>query len=154
MLGDVLFRARRYTEAVTAFHEAQAIDPKQAEEAYLLLSYYMLGRPDLMVQICEPPSKRLFAEYRPWCLALAYHNVGRQTDAEEQLQKLPADGLLFMHAAIYAQWGEPRKAMNALATAERLHDTRLAGIRAAPLLDPIRNEPEFKALERRLNFPP
>jgi hypothetical protein len=27
-------------------------------------------------------------------------------------------------------------------------------LRVAWTLDPIRNEPEFKALERRLNFPP
>jgi hypothetical protein len=41
-----------------------------------------------------------------------------------------------------------------LATAERLRDPELAQIQNDRLLDPIRNEPEFKAIETRMNFPP
>jgi hypothetical protein len=53
-----------------------------------------------------------------------------------------------------AQWGDARAALGWLATAERTRSSALETIKIAPLLDPIRDEPAFKALEQRLNFPP
>jgi hypothetical protein len=35
----------------------------------------------------------------------------------------------------------------------RLRDTGLAILRIDPLLDPIRQEPRFQAIERQLKFP-
>ena len=40
------------------------------------------------------------------------------------------------------------------ATTEQIHDPFLAGVKVDPLLDPIRNEPQFKALLARMRFPP
>jgi len=37
--------------------------------------------------------------------------------------------------------------------AEQLHDAALVELRVDPLLDPIRTEPQFVAIEGRLNFP-
>ena len=58
------------------------------------------------------------------------------------------------YARIYAQWGDAPLAMRSLRTAERFHDPGMVELKVDPLLDPIRNQPEFKALEQRLNFPP
>jgi hypothetical protein len=41
-----------------------------------------------------------------------------------------------------------------LNTAQRLHSPGLQSLRVDWELDPIRNEPEFKAIEARMNFPP
>ena len=58
------------------------------------------------------------------------------------------------YAYVYAQWGDTRAALDWLATAERTRASALQNLKVRWFLDPIRNEPEFKALESRLNFPP
>jgi hypothetical protein len=58
------------------------------------------------------------------------------------------------YAAVYAQWGDPGAALRSLATAERLRRASLVKIKVDWMFDPIRNHPQFQALERRLNFPP
>jgi len=35
----------------------------------------------------------------------------------------------------------------------RLHDSGLAYLKADPLMDALRNEPRFQAIERELKFP-
>jgi hypothetical protein len=41
-----------------------------------------------------------------------------------------------------------------LTKAERLRDPAFQALRVDPQLDPIRNEPQFKAIETRMNLPP
>ena len=36
----------------------------------------------------------------------------------------------------------------------RVRDSGLIALRADPLLDPLRQEPRFQAIERELKFPP
>ena len=36
----------------------------------------------------------------------------------------------------------------------RVRDSGLIALKADPLLDPLRHEPRFQALERKLKFPP
>jgi hypothetical protein len=102
-------------------------------------------------QTCEQPP--------PYhgCLALVYHALGNLKAAEdeiEQIKSLHGDSGAFRYAAIYAQWGEKAKALQWLNTAEKLHDPNLVNLKASRWLDPLRNEPQFKALEARMHFPP
>jgi hypothetical protein len=48
----------------------------------------------------------------------------------------------------------PDRALQRLRKAVRLRDTALQFLKVDWRLDPIRNEPEFKAIEAQLNFPP
>jgi hypothetical protein len=95
---------------------------------------------------------------RHWCLAIVYHALGRQPEAELELQMLKARGWgearAVSFAILYAQWGERRAALDWLAIAERTHASPLANLKVTWLLDPLRGEPAFQALEKRLNFPP
>ncbi len=52
------------------------------------------------------------------------------------------------------KWGQKADAIKWLQTAYRLHDNALPGMKVDPLLDPIRDTPEYKDIERQLNFPP
>jgi len=54
---------------------------------------------------------------------------------------------------VYAQWGDTTKALEWLETAERLRTPGLEGLKTSPLLDPLRNQPRFQAIERELKFP-
>jgi hypothetical protein len=59
----------------------------------------------------------------------------------------------YQYAEIYAQWGNTVKALEWLQTAVRLRDPGLGWLKWDPLLDPLRKEPRFQAIERELKFP-
>ena len=88
---------------------------------------------------------------------MIYEKLGRHADAEAELTKLKAalgDAAAYQFATIYAQWGDRDKALVALETALRLRDPGLELLKTDPLLDPLRKEPRFQAIERELKFPP
>jgi hypothetical protein len=57
------------------------------------------------------------------------------------------------YTQIFAQWGNNTKTLAWLDTAMRSHDSGLSHLKSDPLLDPLRNEPRFQAIERELKFP-
>jgi TolB-like protein len=158
-LASVLENARLFNEAIAAAQNAAALNPERRAAATIIaFSYLGLGRNDVARQTCESPATMLADDARHWCLALAYHALRRQPESLAELRKLQelgwGDARAVSYAGLYAQWGDTRSALDWLATAERTRASALGTLKVAWLLDPIRNEPEFKALERRLNFPP
>jgi hypothetical protein len=121
------------------------------------LDYYFLG---------DLPKARDSCAVKPddWeslvCFAITYEKLGKlgkRGDAAAALGKLRASGgddYALQYAEIYAQWGSVVKAMEALETAFRLRDPGLETIKVDPLLDPLRNDPRFQAIEKALKFPP
>ena len=90
------------------------------------------------------------------CLAVIYDKLGRHADAETELSKLKAalrGAAAYQYATIYAQCGNRAKALEWLETALRLRDPGLVLLKTDPLLDPLRKEPRFQAIERELKFP-
>jgi hypothetical protein len=87
---------------------------------------------------------------------VVYDKLGRHADAEAELKKLQAvfgESEAYEYAMIYAQWGDRSKALDWLHTAMRQRDPGLRQLKTDPLLDPLRNEPRFQAIERELKFP-
>jgi hypothetical protein len=85
-----------------------------------------------------------------------YGKLRRHAEAEAEVAKLRAtngDSAAYQYVTIYAQWGDRSKALQWLETAMRLLDPGLANLRVEPLLDPLRHEPRFQAIERELKFP-
>ena len=54
---------------------------------------------------------------------------------------------------IYAQWGLTPLALDSLETALRNHLPQLELVKMSALLDPVRKEPRFQAIEKELKFP-
>ena len=150
-LGQGLYNARRYDEAVEAYIEASRLQPDYAA-AYgeLGLAYYGLGDLEHARASCETKRDDWLSQQ---CLALVYERLGRHTDAQAQLSRLDGDVLAYQYATIYGQWGDVPKALAWLETALMLRDPGLFGLKTAPLLDPLRKEPRFQAIERQLKFP-
>jgi len=118
------------------------------------LIYYALGDFEKMRAVCESVGEGV--NDLQDCLALAYHKLGRQADAETALARFKAsqgDAGAYGYATIYAQWGNTREALTWLETALRLRDAQLVSLKTDALLDPLRQEPRFKAIERELKFP-
>lgn len=63
------------------------------------------------------------------------------------------DAAIRRDAAFFAQRGDNPKALEWLEKALRLRDAGLESLRTDSLMDPIRQEPRFKAIERDLRFP-
>jgi TolB-like protein/lipoprotein NlpI len=154
LLGEGLYLARRYQEAVAAFGEVISLEPEyQRAYGYRGLAYYGLGDLQSARSSCETKSDYWASK---WCLAVTYDKLGRQADAEVVLKKWQAadgDDAAYQYATVYAQWGNRSKALEWLDTAMGVRDPGLTYVKEDPLMDPLRNEPRFEAIERQLNFP-
>lgn len=153
-LGQALYFARRYTESVAAFSDVLTLDPHDTDSPGLRgLAYYSFGDFEKARASCEAGPDN---DVSQWCLALSYHKLGRAADAEAALAKLRAatdDRWAYHCATIYAQWGNVPQALRELDTALRLRVPELKSLKSDPLMDALRNEPRFQAIERTLNFP-
>ncbi len=157
-LAVVSYYAHRYPEARAALQDADTLNPGSHEinkwlTAFLLAS----GENEHARQLCESTATPLDEGTRQPCLAVAYHALGRQTDAQQQLDKLRAlagDDAAFVYAEIYAQWGDRPAALQWLSKAAELRDPTLPTLKVDWMLDPIRAEPGYKAIEAKMNFPP
>ena len=156
-LSGVLLLARRYDEALAAYQDGLSLQPKNGPwwvASGGSLIYYALGDFEKMSAVCEGVGEAV-KDFQD-CLALAYHKLGRQADAETALARFKAlqgNAGAYGYATIYAQWGNTSKALEWLETGLQLRDANLILLKTDPLLDPLRKEPRFKAIERELNFP-
>jgi len=153
-LGQALNLARRNDDSVTALREAVALDPDSAtNRSWLGVAYYVSGDFQSARSSCEIKPE---FQWSHWCLALTYDRLGRRADAAAELAKFRAelgDSASYQYAAIHAQWGDVPTGLEWLETAMRLRDPGLMYVKTDPLLDPLRKEPRFQAIERELKFP-
>jgi Flp pilus assembly protein TadD len=155
-LSTALWFARQYNEALAAYRDALALAPNDPGLPPVgAVVYYALGDFETMRTVCEGDKQADIQHYQV-CLALAYHKLGRQTDAASALARFKAsegNAGAYGYAMIYAQWGNTPKALEWLETALRLRDPELINLKTEPLLDPLRKEPRFQAVMRELKFP-
>ena len=155
-LGEAQWAARRYKEAVAAFEQVITLDP-DADRAYGWRGFAYYGFRDFHSALSSCEAKPV--KENPWirvCLALVYNKLGRHADAVAIFNKnfaVVGDTQSYQYAEIYTQWGDPARALDWLETAVRVRDSGLGWLKIDPLLDPLRKEPRFQAIERELKFP-
>jgi len=91
------------------------------------------------------------------CLAVAEYRLGHAGEATSHLaalRKALGDNGAFQYAEVYAQWRRPAEALKWLNVAYRTHDAGLAMLKTDTFLQPIRQTPQFAAIEQQLRFPP
>jgi tetratricopeptide (TPR) repeat protein len=155
-LGKALMFARRYPEAIAALTDARALSPNDwYANSWLGSAYYSSGdfrRAEAVFESVQPAN----TFNRLQGLAMAYDKLRRHADAETlfaQARASQGDNVGVFYAMIYAQWGDTARALDWLEAAMRQQDPYLENIKTAPLLDPLRKEPRFQAIERALKFP-
>jgi len=153
-VGIAFLLARQYADAIAAFRTAISLQPDWVRD-YALLGQAQYARGDFEAarSSCETA---LADEMGQGCLAVVYRKLGRQADAEAMFQRVrtsEGDHGAFDFACIYAQWGDIPQALHWLEVALRLRDSDLSELKAEPALDPLRDEPRFRAIERALKFP-
>jgi TolB-like protein len=154
-LGDALYFSRRYNEAIVAYQDAIAVDPGPPESyARGGLGYYALGSNQMARASCEV--KPDYWETR-LCLALTFERLGQRRESDAHVKWMTefygGDQLAYQYAQLYAQRGDRDKALQWLETALRLRDPGFRRLKTDPLMDPLRKEPRFQAIERELKFP-
>jgi tetratricopeptide (TPR) repeat protein len=88
---------------------------------------------------------------------VALHALNRPEEARLMLEKLLKDNgesAAYQYAEIYSQNGEADTALHWLEKAYELRDSGLVTLKQDFLLDPIRKEPRFQAVLRKMDFPP
>jgi len=90
-------------------------------------------------------------------IAIARAKMGDRAAADRALadfQKIDDGSLNYQFTEIYAQRGELDRAFAALEAAFRSNDPGVIDIPGDPFLNPLRSDPRFRAVEKRLNLPP
>jgi tetratricopeptide (TPR) repeat protein len=154
VLGFARYYARQYPQAIEAFTRASSIDPELGDAtAFRGLSYRRLGQLDAASASCGSPP---INTYNLVCLAIVYHEQSRIPEAEASLAKIRSTlgaAAAIQYVEICAQWNDVPTALSWLDTAFRVRDVGLVSLKRDVLLDPLRAEPRFQAIERRLEFP-
>lgn len=101
----------------------------------------------------------LDSEWR-WALPYTYARAGQKTKARETLARFlkekpkpTAAWAGWFVAATYGELGDKDEAFRWLDAAYQAHHTLFPWIRTDPLLPPLRSDPRFQDLVRRMNFP-
>jgi TolB-like protein/Tfp pilus assembly protein PilF len=157
-LGFLLTNAGRYDEAIQMLKQAAELDPDfTLPRLDLARAYRLAGMADLAIA----ESRRMLGSgdpLGPTFLAAAYGRAGRKGEAMPLLREMIAKarrspGESFKIALVYASMSERDSAFEWLEKAFAEHDTFLPWLNSDPDFDPLRSDPRFDALIRRIGIP-
>ena len=149
-LGIALYFARQYAAAIPPLTKALELSPSMS------MAHAWRGSARLQLGQMAAAEADFAAEPLDWARyaaeAIAAHRTADRAGADAAFARLTAlgDDTAYQQAQVLAQWGETQKALDMLELADRLGDSGLGYLSSDPMLDPLRAEPRFKALEKRL----
>ena len=160
--AGVLLYARHFDEAVNQAKKTYDLDPSfVGGQSWLGHANNALGRYDETIALesktveANPavPSSPFNAD-----LAVAFSRVGRRQEAEAILSKWKQEEKTryissYWFAIAYAAYGDKNAAFSELEKAYQTHDWFLLRIKVDPFMDPLRDDPRFDTLVKRLKFP-
>jgi TolB-like protein/DNA-binding SARP family transcriptional activator len=158
--GWVAYLGRRYEEALAHCWRTVELAPNFAlAHRYLAEIQGAAGRPAAAVAEAERMVQLDSAPLAVANLAWAYAVAGRRPEARRALQRLiAASRLRYVSpldvAEIYGALGERRQAFTWLERAYRGRDPWLVLLSVEPKLDPLRGDPRFALLSRRVRAEP
>jgi len=172
-LGSILYFARADDRMIRVMEQTVKLDPKYAPGYdWLGMAYVQVGRFDESIEVYKKGLELAggAAEVKAGLghaygvdimtgLGHAYGVAGRRAEARQILRELralarrkhvpPVD-----IAFVYLGLGEKERARELLEQAYRQRSWQVAFLRVEPWVDPLRSDPRFQDLLRRLNFPP
>jgi eukaryotic-like serine/threonine-protein kinase len=158
-LGVAFYEARQYDQAIEQERKTLELDPNftQAHDtlgnAYIQKSMYKEGMAEFEKLLAISPGNPLGLSD----LGYAYAVTGRRAEAQKVLDKLAELSMekyvpAVDRARIYAGLGEKDKAFEWLE--KGYEDRSISPIKVDPSLDPLRSNPRFADLLRRMNLQP
>jgi TolB-like protein len=152
--------ARRYDLALEELRKAIELDPKNfLPHNRLGLVYVLTGRhAEGIAELQRALPQREFSPHFLADLGSAYALAGRKAEARNVLKTLTERSRQtyvspYRLALIHAPLGEKETAIKLLQQAFEQRDIGILQLKVEPRLDPLRDDPRFRDLLRRMNLP-
>ena len=156
----VLMYARRFNEAVAQARKTYELDRNHVgARNWLCYTLNASGQHDealtLAIAAFQADSTRL--NMVSSCLGVAYAKTGQREKALEVIATVKEGAkqryvMTYWLAAIFATLGDKDAAFRELETAYQARDWFLPRMKVDPFLDPLRDDPRFEAMIKRLNL--
>lgn len=151
--GTVHFAVKRYSDAVAAIQEAIKLNPNLPE------THSRIGMVLLAQNKNREALEAFAADAHKWSrlagIAIAQYRLRNLPSAQAAMAELTSDTdtvSLYQQAQIWAQWGEPDKAMAALLGGYAQRDSGLIAVQYDPMLTPLRARADFIQLLKSMGF--
>jgi serine/threonine-protein kinase len=158
VLGRTFYLARKYDSAFEQLQKTIRLNPR-VNGAYTSLGLVFIQKKEYQKAIDAfsklPPGPYDVESNGLAFLSYAYALKGDKIKAKELLNKIPdADRLqcAYQLSYIYLALGDTTEALNQLEYAYANHFLFMTALNIDPNLDPIRNEPRFQALLKKMHF--
>jgi serine/threonine-protein kinase len=159
ILGRDYYTARNYDQAIAQIQKTVALNPQ------FLSAYVVLGNSFLQKKL-YPQAIGAFSKLPPgmydvgstgmMTMSYAYAFTGDTIKAKEEFNKISKEDYAKLSpvwiAAFYIYMSNFDEALTQLEKAFDTHELSMIGLKIDPIYDPIRNEPRFKALLKKVNF--
>jgi TolB-like protein/Tfp pilus assembly protein PilF len=158
-IGWILFNAHRYDDAIQEFRSALAVRPDSTDDLWRLGFALMFNRqPQEAISVVEKSVS--LSGRSPGAVAVlvsAYANAGRRSDALrllEELQTRNRIGYVPPGAFVIAYLGldDSEQVFAWLEQAYKEQSNILQYLKVHPIFDPVRNDPRFPDLVRRVGL--
>jgi len=160
-LGHVLVDNRQYDQAIAQFRQTAEMNPNSSMASVHIAVTLLIQKrfPEALAELDRADT--LMPGARP-VLALrghAYAQTGRRPEAQEILKKLtgpsaPRYGTAFDLPALYLGLGDKDGAFESLNRSVDNREMLIDFLKADPFMDPLRSDPRYIALLRRMNLEP
>ena len=160
VLGQALYHARRYDESLQVLLKAVEQDPNSYTASISLAGTYAqkgMFRESIAALERAPRNSSGDVMIRA-PLGYAYAKLGKKRDAQLVLKGLRAESRGKYVSSYFVSWvciglGRHEEALQWLERAYRQRDYNLTWLGVEPMFDPLRPDPRFAALVRRLGLP-
>ena len=156
--GRIMYRARQYESAVARFQRALELDPSYVPALGRMVdAYEQLGKHAEALTYAErlrQPADGIDRRYLVY-LAGIYARMGKRREAMETVRTIEKEGSpndAHALAVIYCALGDHDRAIASLERGVQAH-TLMPFVFVDPPLDPLRSDPRFKQLCRRVGLP-
>jgi TolB-like protein len=153
-LSIALSSARRHRESIEAANRVLQLRPDDISVLNSRgLEELLLGDLDAAMKSCNVPKREWAGRL---CMAILLDRLHRHPEAEAELSAMQAElgsSASYQYAEIYTQWGNFPKALEWLDRAYQLPDPGINQIRTDEFMDPLRKDPHFQEVERKVNLP-
>jgi len=148
----VFYAGRKYPQCIDAAREALSIAPQNRRaRSFLVFSLMELGRIDeARRELNALPPDDYRRQVGEGVIAARSGDREAALRAIEALRKRYGDTVNYQFAEVYAQLRDTDKALSALEAAWATKDAGLAAMQIDPFVDPIRSDPRFLAIQRRV----
>ncbi|MGA9511709.1 MAG: tetratricopeptide repeat protein, partial [Candidatus Sulfotelmatobacter sp.] len=155
--GAILFFAHQYDRAIEQFRAVLEMDPNFPRAHMLIAVYAQKGLFADALADAEGLRRREESSWSWGALAYIYGRSGQRAKAKFALEQLEresrsqvVDPLSF--AIAYIGIGDKEQAIAWLQRAYQWHSSSLTALKVDPTYDPLRNDPRFQALVRRIGL--